>query len=564
MTMTGTTKLDWNTTGDRPTYRYEADFMRLGTDLINNRRSPPADTATVFVKRLHAVTRQIILLPDAGKGFSIEGDPIDETIGTVRYQRSASLVGNRFEATASTISGRSEIPVSVAKVADERSDDLHELALYLRLPPISAAAAITTDTATAANRAVTDLLEDGKLEQARGLIDARLATNPRDAGALALRGLLSISSSRLDLAGRDFDAALAIDRASIPAIEGKARLLIAQDRLDDALMLFDRAVLLEPERGQLYGARGLLREWSGDPDGALSDYEIALTKEPRNVWLRNRKVVLLNRTGKADAAAAFATKLLEQDPDDLYSIQLLVRSLVAQKQFVAARKLLADRIKAKPSQGLYEARLYFDLAASPDEALADLLAIIAFDPTQELPPHTLQTFAADKARLARLQAAYAAAAAKPGADGTRIALQTARLSLVAGDPSAFDQAYAALIADPAPNGAALNEVCWGRATQNVGIEAARQACEAAIRNKRHPYFVDSLGLVELRSGNAAAALRLYDEAVALMWNSASTLFARGLTRQRLGDSDGALRDFARARITEPEIERDFAGYGLKP
>lgn len=565
MTMTGTIKLDWNRSGNSPTYRYEADYSRAGVNLIADRRNPPEPTAPIMVERRFDLTRQTILLPDGGAGFYIDGDQIDETIGTVHYRRTATLNGNRFETVTEVSSGHGELSGSVALAADEASDELFNRALYLHLPAAQVAAGVSTDNSATADAALFVQLQDGKYGAVRDVLTARLSANPRDAGALALRGLLGIADGRLDEAGRDLDGALAINRALPVAIDGKLRLLLAQGRLDDALLLADRAILLDPEKPEHYFRRARMRDWSGDIDGALSDYAIAAARMERAaIFAQVPRIVLLQRAGRGAEALTEARALVAAQPSNLMTLGALMDVLIAQGKEPEARALIATEIRQRASAAAYVARLGSALTQTPEQQLADMIGAIALDPNYELPLAALRTVAADPKRLARLRAAYAAARSKPGVDKRWVAVHDGRAALAGGDPAPLDQALAVLETAPANTAAQLNELCWHRATVAVGLDAARRDCEASLKLARAPGVVDSLALVEFRAGNFDLARKLYDEAIVLLPESAISLFARSLVRAKQGDSAGAAADAARARQMAPRIESVFVGFGLLP
>lgn len=135
LTMTGTGIMDWNTSGNPPLNQYEANKARLGQTLSPDRPDALKNAAPVAIGAQFEVTRQTIILPDGGRGFSLSGgDPIDTVIGGIRYRRTASIKDGRFEMWKETKARPGEISYEAAQAADLVSDDLFKKQLFIRLP----------------------------------------------------------------------------------------------------------------------------------------------------------------------------------------------------------------------------------------------------------------------------------------------------------------------------------------------------------------------------------------------------------------------------------------------
>jgi len=71
---------------------------------------------------------------------------------------------------------------------------------------------------------------------------------------------------------------------------------------------------------------------------------------------------------------------------------------------------------------------------------------------------------------------------------------------------------------------------------------------------------DSRGLVNLKLGRTTEAIKDYTDAVQRNPRSSSSLFGRGIATRRSG-GDGA-SDIALAKSIDPNIAKEFAGYGV--
>ena len=110
---------------------------------------------------------------------------------------------------------------------------------------------------------------------------------------------------------------------------------------------------------------------------------------------------------------------------------------------------------------------------------------------------------------------------------------------------------------------ALNNRCWVRAM--IGdLNAALQDCDAALRIR--PNFVDSLdsrGFVKLKIGQPQNAIADYDAALQLSASKASSLYGRGIAKLRTGNVSGGNSDIAAAKAIDPQIDDEFARYGVR-
>ena len=107
---------------------------------------------------------------------------------------------------------------------------------------------------------------------------------------------------------------------------------------------------------------------------------------------------------------------------------------------------------------------------------------------------------------------------------------------------------------------AYNNRCWAN-TAIGDLQPAIKDCNEALR--LNPGFADALdsrGLVNLKLGQTIDAIGDYDTALQINPRSVSSLFGRGIARQRSG-ADGA-SDLALAKSMDPDIAREFAGYGV--
>lgn len=107
---------------------------------------------------------------------------------------------------------------------------------------------------------------------------------------------------------------------------------------------------------------------------------------------------------------------------------------------------------------------------------------------------------------------------------------------------------------------ALNNRCWTRAASG-DLQGALADCNLALQSDPGlSDALDSRGLVNLKLGRTAEAIKDYTDAIQRNPRSSSSLFGRGVATRRSG-GDGET-DIALAKSMNPDIAKEFAGYGV--
>jgi tetratricopeptide (TPR) repeat protein len=111
---------------------------------------------------------------------------------------------------------------------------------------------------------------------------------------------------------------------------------------------------------------------------------------------------------------------------------------------------------------------------------------------------------------------------------------------------------------------AYNDRCYARALAGRELEQAIADCNEALRlvpNDSHT--LDSRGLTYLRHGELAHAIADYDAALRINPRQGASLYGRGLAKRKMGDNQAGDIDVAAAKNLAPNIEDEFARYGVK-
>ena len=103
-----------------------------------------------------------------------------------------------------------------------------------------------------------------------------------------------------------------------------------------------------------------------------------------------------------------------------------------------------------------------------------------------------------------------------------------------------------------------------RAVAGRDLPQALADCDAALKLMPLNLDVrDTRGFVYLKLGDPALAAVDYNAALDKDPNRSTALYGLGLAKIRMGDAKGGAADQAAARTIDPEVERQFAPYGLK-
>jgi tetratricopeptide (TPR) repeat protein len=230
---------------------------------------------------------------------------------------------------------------------------------------------------------------------------------------------------------------------------------------------------------------------------------------------------------------------------------------------------LDQAIRLAPDQADYYAARAKALAADhqPDAALSDLDKALGLDPKNVdtlLLRATLRIAHKDLAgATADVKAASALAPAGSPQARSIAGLYVSELDQPATALPLLD-AWIDTHRNDALLGATLNERCWARGLSNQMLDKALKDCRKAIRRDgEQPDYLDSLGLVQLRLGHDAEAIKAYEQALAQKPKSAWSRYGLGLAKIHNGQTDAGLADLAAAKALDPDIETLAAKHGLK-
>jgi hypothetical protein len=208
--------------------------------------------------------------------------------------------------------------------------------------------------------------------------------------------------------------------------------------------------------------------------------------------------------------------------------------------------------------------LRFWLEADDKVRLADVIALIKYEPWSDVPSVPLKRLMAVPAARTAILQAYDAALAESPDQADSITGERDQAIAIGGDPKAYIAGIDTLLAKKPNDAGTLNEACWARAWLKVDLDAALAQCDKSIAANRQAATLDSRGLVRLQRSEWDKAAADYGDAVAMRPTLASSLYGRGIARKRLGDAAGSKADIAAATMLDSKIADAYAVYGIAP
>ena len=562
--MDGDLHMDWSDgyRVDHVALGYRADLSRdPGPD-----REAPFAVAYPFFNAVH----ETITLP-RGQTFQVHGgEPVNETVGGITYQRHANIANGVLVVDQSERSMAAEFPFAEAAAAESRLRALNDQVLYLSTGAYQLSQsdlqterqATPSDVAGFVRRAAV-YLDSNQPDEAMADIDHALALDPHNANALALRGVAHAEKNELDAAQIDVNAATAIDPHNGIALRAASLVALQSGRTAEAIATLNRAISADPDNSDLLAIRAEAYHTARDEEHALADSETALRRGANlpNMHLL-RANIFLSRSDEAHAISE-ADALAGDASMTAYGHVIAARIYARAHRHEDAMREFDRALTGGPQAYIYYNRAEIRPASDLAGRLADANAALALEPDMTL---ALQL----KADVLEQQHNYAGAITALS-DAIRVSPTDADVFARRG--VAYARAGQASLAEAdfaaarthASSAYDFNSLCWRLGVANTSLDAALAACNSALAlAPRDANIMDSKAFILLRLGRLDEAIALYSEALALSPRLPASLYGRGLAYDRKGDHQHASVDFAAALAADSDVRTDFASYGLTP
>lgn len=209
---------------------------------------------------------------------------------------------------------------------------------------------------------IRSLLREGRRDDARSLLDARLRSNPQDPESLYLRGMLHAGAGANLAALADFDAALQLAPQVPPVLFNRGLVLFRLERLPEALEDFLALGRIDPGNPEVWTNIGIIHARQGRPAEAIESLEVAGRLAPDSpVILRTKANALrdMERIGDSLDLLRQVMALTPDDPEALtdYALALLSAGDFAQARGCYRRALALDPGDQTALAGLYMASI---------------------------------------------------------------------------------------------------------------------------------------------------------------------------------------------------------------
>ena len=503
----------------------------------------------------------------AGRHFG--SAPVHETLAGVEYSRSATLAGNMLTVETVERSLVPEVPYKEARAAEARLRALSDEDVALPMPSSYRAttadlAALEKDEPASAQAYIDRGLERmnaGELDGAVADFTKAKGMDSSNVWAIADRAVAYVWKRDFASAEKDLSAAEKIDPTN--AVVNRARGLMAEVRGDfkAAVDAYSKSLAGEPNNSFALGHRSLAERALGNDDAALADAELALKANSAWTELRLMRANILVSRGNRNAVAAEADLIVRDNPQSDYAL-VAAGKIYARVGMQAKAMGAFDRALAiKPEAYIYLNRAQARPASDHAGRVSDLETALKLKPDDVDTMAEVARAYADLGDIKKALALYDRLVV-PSPGFSEYDVQRAAVLHKAGRTAEAERILAAE-RKKAKTPTDFNNLCWAKATAGVMLESALQDCREALKRKpdNGPYL-DSLGMVLLKLGKLDEALGAYNQAVAKR-TGADSLMGRAMVYARKGDHSHANADAVAARRLYPEIDADFAKYGLK-
>lgn len=438
----------------------------------------------------------------------------------------------------------------------------HDKAIADRIAEADAGVAANSDAASPYVSRGNLMLDFRRYDDAIKDFDKALSLEPKNAMALADRGMARAWKGELEAASSDLNSSFAIDPKNVVVF--RARGLIAQKRgaWRDAIAAYSSALQLEPSSSFALGHRAEAARAAGDYDAALRDAAAAIELQPGWIDLYLLRANVLRNQGKEVEAIAEAMAVTSANPGNSYAHVVAANIYSTFHKDAEAMRAYDKAIALKPEAYIYLNRSLRRPKTDLAGRRADLDAALKLEPNYTEAIAQKADLQAENGDLTGAISTYSAALQKSPDD----------LALLLGRGIAYSRSGDAAHADAdfqrargkADEPVTLNNMCWSKAAAGIALESALADCNAALAMAPDVAgFLDSRGLVLLRLGRLDDAIADYNRALAKSPNIPSSLFGRAVAWARKGDRAKSESDAAAAAKSDPDVRADFERYGIK-
>jgi tetratricopeptide (TPR) repeat protein len=228
------------------------------------------------------------------------------------------------------------------------------------------------------------LSQAGELGEAQTQLSEAQRKFPKSVLLRNSLGQVALSQGRYEAALVEFRAAKKLDPTDVTAVFNEGSALRRLRRFEDAWKVFARVAEMDKELPGLPLERGLLLEQSGKSDEALKEYELALSKDPKDPDLQVRVGCGRVAVGQGRPAEEILTEVLKRRARVAEVHHCLGRALFLQERHMEALKRLQEASDLDPTRAEYHMYVGWVANEAGQVALAKRVLNVALELDQGL------------------------------------------------------------------------------------------------------------------------------------------------------------------------------------
>jgi tetratricopeptide (TPR) repeat protein len=242
------------------------------------------------------------------------------------------------------------------------------------------------------NNLASELLKDGRVDEAIAAVHEGIRLEPSNAAAQATLGEALGRKGRIPEAIDAFERALAIEPSNAAARIDLGADLLQAGRLDEAIAQYTAALAIIPDSATAHGGLADAYLRSGRLDEAIAEYGRSLEDDPRGASVHANLATALVERGRRDEAIAHYRKAVEIDPAFTAAWFNLGNALFQVGRFEDSAASYGNALQLDPGFAAAHADRGLALLRSGNvrEAVAELEQALRLDPANEAAEQNLE------------------------------------------------------------------------------------------------------------------------------------------------------------------------------
>jgi tetratricopeptide (TPR) repeat protein len=412
------------------------------------------------------------------------------------------------------------------------------------------------------------LLREQRFSEAVDQFTQAISREPDSARDYALRALAHQRNGNPELAAADMRTATGLHPTSLEVLKISSMIAEREHRYADQLAALSTAHRLAPDDLDILVSRAIAYGAQQQYDAALADIEHAARLAPADFHILWHRAGVFYQLGNLERALdEYQQLLLEHSGrSELYEIISDVQLQLGAP--AKAMEILNRGLATVPTADMFmlraQLRSPLDFAGREHDitaalALADQPLNILISQAQ-LEMDRLQAHAA----LALYNQAMLGLAGDQAEMSELLVLRAVAFARLGDLPRAQQDLAQAQTHGAAMQPTSLNNAAWNMAIGEVLLPSALALIDQALERKpASSTYHGTRAMVLLRMNRYPEAVTAFDTALTLNPGHAHHLFGRAIARERNGQLAAAQADLQLARATSPEVEREYAHYGIR-